>query len=206
MRGLFLFTTVVSTTVSNPLDIDGLLRLTQLTLKRVIINVITSLIVLIFLQMADVVIPYGKTDSDETVKFSMVAFPDQDIEICDDMRDDQNFKGGDWFKLKEKCPHFFSVIKYQYAQNPVPISANYNGYDESELCIRIVFAFLGRLMFELGRLDSFEKAFGIFGTSAVGKTKIMEFVTGFFPGKVFNLKPNPVRLRLRMERVLVLLK
>jgi hypothetical protein len=80
------------------------------------------------------------------------------------------------------------MIERQYPQEPVPIDATYNGYKTSELDIRLVLAFFGRLFISL---DDFQMFIGIFGFSGVGKTVIIEFFSSFFGSDIFNLKNNP---------------
>jgi hypothetical protein len=120
-----------------------------------------------------------------------MAFKDHTIDISENMRDDQDFKTGVWYELRKKCPNFFKIIEYQYPSEPVPIDANYNGYKTAELDIRLVLAFIGRLFVSIGLLEKWQKAIAIIGTSGVGKTKLMEFVSDFFGFDVFNLKNNP---------------
>lgn len=142
--------------------------------------------------VADVLTPYADlSTSGERSHFSVKAYQDHDMDICADLRDDQNFKTGIWYDIRKKCPNFFKVLAYQYPPEPVPIDANYNGYKTAELDLRIVLAFLGRLLVPINKFDMWQKAIGIFGTSGVGKTKVMEFFCDFFGNDVFNLKNNP---------------
>lgn len=88
------------------------------------------------------------------------------MDICDNLRDDQDFKTGKWcvyfvvcclfvtwclyrYEIRKKCPHFFAMLKYQYPAEPVPLQATYNGYRTAELDIRLVLAFIGRLFVPL---------------------------------------------------------
>lgn len=140
--------------------------------------------------VADVLIPYG-CDNVGRTEFSPVTFKDRVLDICDDLRDDQDFRTGKWYEIRKKCPHFFQMLSYQYPAEPVPLNANYNGYKTAELDLRLVLAFLGRLLIPLNLLDKWQKAVAIIGTSNVGKTKLLEFMEDFFGRDVFNLKNNP---------------
>ena len=143
------------------------------------------------MQFADTLIPYSSSSVDESRKISPVAFQDMQMDICDDLRDDQDFKTGRWYELRKKCPNFFKILAYQYPGEPVPLQATYNGYRTPELNMRMVLAFLGRLLVPLGSLEKWQKAIAIIGASGVGKTKVIEFIQDFLGTDVFNLKNNP---------------
>jgi hypothetical protein len=142
------------------------------------------------MQIADALIPHGDNRTGETVEFSSVAFETLDMDYCPDLRDPQDFKNGVWYELRKKCPYFFGILERQYPPEPVSVSANYNGYKTSELDLRLVLAFLGRLLVPLNVYDKYQKALAVIGASGVGKTKLLEFMTAFVQG-VFNLKNNP---------------
>jgi hypothetical protein len=119
------------------------------------------------------------------------AYKQHTLDICDDARDDQDFKTGRWMDISEKCPNFIGIIRRQYPSYPVPLNANYNGYATPDLDIRLILAFLGRLLFPLNLFDKFHKALAIIGSTGVGKTQILEFMQDFVKGYVFNLNNNP---------------
>jgi hypothetical protein len=144
--------------------------------------------------MSDVLIEYGSGNTTgERVEISGRVYKDLEIdrEAFEEHRDDQDFRTGTWLELKKHCPIFYGLIARQYPPEPIPATANYNGYKQSELCIRLCLAFLGRLFFKLNLLDKWQKALAIIGTSNVGKTKLLEFMIDFFGRDVFQLKTSP---------------
>lgn len=148
----------------------------------------------VVVQMSDVLIGYGSANvTAERVENSTHAYPTQPIltEPFDQYRDDQDFRTGIWYELRHHCPHFFNLIARQFPPEPVPATANYNGYKESELCIRLSLAFLGRLFMRLNLIDFWQKAVALIGTSNVGKTKLLEFLEDYFGKYIFQLKNNP---------------
>lgn len=139
--------------------------------------------------LADELIPYRERGTDEPVTFSGIAFKDKHMDIYDEFRDPQNFKTGRWFGLAAKCPNFMKLVSYQYPRDTPP-DATYNSYATPELDIRILLAFLGRLLFPIGMLEEWQMALAVIGTSNVGKTKLLEMMMGFFGTDIFNIKNN----------------
>ena len=114
--------------------------------------------------IADVLIPYGVGhQSGERTEFSPMSFKDKHLDICDDLRDDQDFRTGQWYQLRKKCPNFFKMVSYQYPAEPIPFDANYNGYKTPEMDIRLLLAFLGRLLVPINLLEKWQKALAIIG-------------------------------------------
>ena len=85
--------------------------------------------------------------------------------------------------MKELAPEFFNMIAYQYPEKKSsPDGAPYSTYKDQEEVLKMIFVFIGRLLFELGMIDvGFEKFVCLIGLAGTGKSKLMDLLRFIIP-------------------------
>lgn len=94
--------------------------------------------------------------------------------------------------MKEFATDFYNMIAFQYpSRQSTPGGSAFSVYSDPDECLKFVFMFLGRLLFELGLVDTgFEKFVCLIGLAGTGKSKVMDFIRYLVPNNV-DLPADP---------------
>ena len=118
---------------------------------------------------------------------------EDDEEEEEEEADEPTSEDPKWFRLVEKhCPNFYKMFAYQFPRyDPKKSGIAYSTYRQPKVCLRFVFAMLGRCLFELNLIESgFERIVALIGIAGVGKSKFLGVLSALVPNHVV-IKSNP---------------
>lgn len=132
---------------------------------------------------------------DDKVSCNYIA---QEFELFDHLRGD--FSTGAWFDIRKKCPNFMRLFETQLPKRSARAP---NGYPAAQVenILRFMMAFTGRLFYDVGEKDNFQRMLVIVGESGVGKSIFIDTITAFYQRKNVGVLANDMQTSFGLEDV-----